>query len=154
MCFYIGIEDLAANALIELLQKEENRSFITYKELERYGTQVVRLLSERGEKAVLLLSRENTNAMFRDYSEFFEEDSYDGNEGIRLRAGKSRKDLIVQFRGYLALDVLMALVDERSVSALGVQYLKKYKRLKDPIYGYIQIPMTYQRTRYVGKFML
>ncbi len=120
MCFYIGIEDLAANALIELLQKEENRSFITYKELERYGTQVVRLLSERGEKAVLLLSRENTNAMFRDYSEFFEEDSYDGNEGIRLRAGKSRKDLIVQFRGYLALDVLMALVDERSVSALGV----------------------------------
>ena len=120
MCFYIGIEDLAANALIELLQKEENRSFITYKELERYGTQVVRLLSERGEKAVLLLSRENTNAMFRDYSEFFEEDSYDENEGIRLRAGKSRKDLIVQFRGYLALDVLMALVDERSVSALGV----------------------------------
>ena len=120
MCFYIGIEDLAANALIELLQKEENRSFITYKELERYGTQVVSLLSERGEKAVLLLSRENTNAMFRDYSEFFEEDSYDGNEGIRLRAGKSRKDLIVQFRGYLALDVLMALVDERAVSALGV----------------------------------
>lgn len=120
MCFYIGIEDLAANALIELLQKEENRSFITYKELERYETQVVSLLSERGEKAVLLLSRENTNAMFRDYSEFFEEDSYDGNEGIRLRAGKSRKDLIVQFRGYLALDVLMALVDERSVSALGV----------------------------------
>lgn len=120
MCFYIGIEDLAANALIELLQKEENRSFITYKELERYGTQVVSLLSERGEKAVLLLSRENTNAMFRDYSEFFEEDSYDGNEGIRLRAGKSRKDLIVQFRGYLALDVLMALVDECSVSALGV----------------------------------
>lgn len=120
MCFYIGIEDLAANALIELLQKEENRSFITYKELERYGTQVVSLLSERGEKAVLLLSRENTNAMFRDYSEFFEEDSHDGQEGIRLRAGKSRKDLIVQFRGYLALDVLMALVDERSVSVLGV----------------------------------
>jgi len=42
--------------------------------------------------AVLLLSRENTNAMFRDYSEFFEEDSHDGQEGIRLRAGKSRKD--------------------------------------------------------------
>ena len=31
-------------------------------------------------------------AMFRDYSEFFEEDSHDGQEGIRLRAGKSRKD--------------------------------------------------------------
>ena len=120
MCFYIGIEDLAANALIELLQKEENRSFITYKELERYGTQVVRLLSERGEKAVLLLSRENTNAMFRDYSDFFEEVSLDGKLGIRLKEGKDRKALIIQFRGYLALDVLMALVDERSVKALGV----------------------------------
>ena len=120
MCFYIGIEDLAANALIELLPKEEDRSFITYDELERYGTQVVSLLSEKGEKAVLLLSRENTNAMLRDYSDFFEEDSCDGREGIRLRTGKNRKDLIVQFRGYLALDVLMALVDERSIKALGV----------------------------------
>ena len=45
MCFYIGIEDLAANALIELLQKEEKRDFITYSELEEYGTQVVKLLS-------------------------------------------------------------------------------------------------------------
>ena len=68
--------------------------------------------------------------MFRDYSEFFEEDSHDGQEGIRLRAGKSRKDLIVQFRGYLALDVLMALVDERSVSALGGIIFERVQKIK------------------------
>ena len=120
MCFYIGIEDLAANALIELLQQEEKRDFITYDELENYGTQVVKILSEKGEKAVLLLSRDHTNAMFRDYSDFFEEVSLDGKLGIRLKEGKDRKALIIQFRGYLALDVLRALVDERSVKALGV----------------------------------
>lgn len=119
MCFYIGIEDLAANALIELLQKNE-RNYLTYDELEDYGTRVVRLLSEQGEKAVLLLSRDNTEALFRDYSDFFEEDSFNGQLGIRLREGKNREDLIIQFRGYLALDVLMALVDERSIKALGV----------------------------------
>lgn len=120
MCFYIGIEDLAANALIELLQKEEKNRFITYDELENYGAQVVRLLYERGEKAVLLLSRDNTNALFRDYSDFFEEETREGKTGIRLRDGKGVDDLIIQFRGYLALDVLMALVDKRSVSVLGV----------------------------------
>lgn len=53
------------------------------------------------------------NRRFGDYSDFFEEDSCDGREGIRLRTGKNRK------------------------------YLKEYKRLKDRIYGYIQIPMNY-----------
>lgn len=119
MCFYIGIEDLAANALIELLQKK-HQNYITYDELERYGAQVVRLLSEQGEKAVLLLSRDNTNALFRDYSDFFEEEELENGLGIKLKDGKGVNDLIIQFRGYLALDVLMALVNERSVSVLGV----------------------------------
>jgi hypothetical protein len=119
MCFYIGIEDLAANALIELLTKKQKRD-ITYDELEEYGAQVVRLLSERGEKAVLLLSRDNTNSLFRDYSDFFEETELEDGLGIRLQADKDVKDLIVQFRGYLALDVLMALIDERTVRVLGV----------------------------------
>lgn len=119
MCFYIGIEDLAANALIELLQKKQ-QNYITYDELEQYGAQVVRLLSEQGEKAVLLLSRDNTNALFRDYSDFFEEEELENGMGIKLKDGKGVNDLIIQFRGYLALDVLMALVNERSVSVLGV----------------------------------
>ena len=57
--------------------------------------------------------------MFRDYSDFFEEKIVNDKLGIQLKEGKDRKALIVQFRGYLALDVLRALVDERSVSVLG-----------------------------------
>lgn len=117
MCFYIGIEDLAANALIIALTKLE-RNYVTYRELEDYGTRVVKLLNSKGEKAVLLLSRDNTNAMFRNYSDFFEE-TQDG-KAIALAEGKQVKDLIYQFRGYLALNVLKAFVDETTIMALGV----------------------------------
>lgn len=119
MCFYIGIEDLAANALIEVLEKEDRR-FLTYNEIENYGSKVAQILRENGEKAVLILSRDNTDALFRNYSEFFEEAEKDGKRGIALRQGKERTDLIYQFRGYLALDVLLAFMNYRSVRALGV----------------------------------
>lgn len=119
MCFYIGIEDLAANALIEAFEKGQKR-FVTYEEIESYGSEVVRLLNESGEKAILILSRESTNALFRNYSEYFVEKETELGVGIELNEDKAVDDLIEQFRGYLALDVLMAFVNESTVKALGV----------------------------------
>ena len=119
MCFYIGIEDLASNALIESMRRAE-KNFLTYREIENYGSRVVELLNEKGEKAILILSRESTNTLFRNYSDFFEEKEINGNKGIKLRDNVSLEMLITQFRGYLALDVLMAFVSEISVQALGV----------------------------------
>ena len=118
MCFYIGIEDLAANAMIEMLKKG-GRRFLTYDEIEMYGAEVVQILRESGEKAVLILSRENTDALFRNYSEFFEEGEQNGKRGIKLKNDKEVEDLIQQFRGYLALDVLLAFMNQRSVQVLG-----------------------------------
>ena len=114
--FHIGIEDLAANAFIELLQENEKCDFVTYDELERYGKQTIKVLAEKGEKAALLLSRNHTDAMFCDCSDFFEEEK----QGIRLKTNRDRKALIDRFRGYLPIDVLLALVDERSVKILGI----------------------------------
>ncbi len=119
MCFYIGIEDLAANALIEAL-KRSNKRFLTYNEIEAYGAEVVQILKENDEKAVLILSRDNTEALLKNYSEFFEERVENGKIGIALKDEKEIKDLIQHFRGYLALDVLLAFMNQRSVSALGV----------------------------------
>lgn len=119
MCFYIGIEDLAANALIESMRRAE-KTFLTYKEIENYGSRVVELLNEKGEKAVLILSRESTNALFRNYSDFFQEKNFNGEMGIELKKDVTLENLINQFRGYLALDVLLAFVNENSVRALGV----------------------------------
>ena len=45
MCVYIGIEDLAANALIEIMTNNANNRFVSYKELEDYGAEVVKFLN-------------------------------------------------------------------------------------------------------------
>lgn len=119
MCFYIGIEDLAANALIESMRRLE-KGFLTYEEIESYGSKVIEFLNEKNEKAILILSRESTNALFRNYSDYFEEKMVDGEMGINLKENVSLDELIMRFRGYLALDVLMAFVNESTVSALGV----------------------------------
>lgn len=119
MCFYIGIEDLAANALIEMLSKKDKR-FVTYNELEGYGAEVVSILNSQGEKAVLVLSRESTNNMFRNYSEIFEEQTLGAELGIALKEKITVDDLIDKFRGYLAWDVLLAFVNEKSLAKLGV----------------------------------
>ncbi len=120
MCFYIGIEDLAANALIEILRRDETKRFVTYEELENYGTAVVKLLSERGEEAVLILSRDNTNIALRNYSGYFYEKTCMGKEGIALRENISVEDLIKKFRGWISFDVLRAFVNIQTVGELGV----------------------------------
>lgn len=58
--------------------------------------------------------------MFRNYSDFFEENEEEGEKGISLKEGKDVDDLVHQFRGYLALDVLLAFMNQRSIQALGV----------------------------------
>lgn len=74
------------------------------------------MLAEKGEKATLLLSRNHTDIMFRDCSDFFKEEK----QGIRLKTDKNREALIDRFMGYLLIDILLALMDERSVKELGI----------------------------------
>ena len=119
MSYFIGIEDLAANALIAVLA-ESKRRFLSYSEIENYGARVVQILTEKGEKATLILSRESTTALFRNYSDFFEEKNQDGENGIYLKDEKTINDLIDKFRGYLSLKVLLAFIDKRSIEVLGV----------------------------------
>lgn len=122
MCVYIGIEDLAANALIEVISTNESNRFVSYEELENYGAEVVKFLTSKGEKAVLILSRESTNAMFRNYSNIFEEiNSKKDGLGIQLKSGVTIEDLVLKFRGYLAWDVLLAFVNKQTVAKLGVR---------------------------------
>ena len=120
MCVYIGIEDLAANALIEVMSINDNTRFVSYTELENYGAEVVKFLNSKGEKAILILSRESTNDMFRNYSDIFEETLNNGTWGIELKSNITIEDLIDKFRGYLAWDVLLAFVNEQTVATLGV----------------------------------
>ena len=99
MCYYIGIEDLAANALIEILQAKngkDSRNFrVTLRDLETYGEAVVKYLNKNSyEKAQLVLSRAYTSNMFRNYSDFFEEIDLGSETAIALQSGKTVEDLV------------------------------------------------------------
>ena len=86
--------------------------------IEKYGVAVTEILNTQGNKAVLTLSRENTNNFFKLYSEFFIEDEKEGEKGILLSSKKEIEDLIENFRGYLSLDLLDAFISEKSIKAL------------------------------------
>lgn len=120
MCMYIGIEDLVANAIIELVEKSQ-RNEVLFSEINRYGATVVQILSENDNKAILILSRERTSAFLNDYSDFFELYTNGTEEGIRLKENISVSQLWEKFRGYLSIDVMMAFTDARSIAALGVK---------------------------------
>ena len=107
MCFYIGIKDVAANGLIEMLRKDPSKRFLSYNKIKSYGDEVVRSLNESGEHAVLILSREDTAELFHNYSDFYEEREEHNEKGIYLKEEKNYVDLINQFRTYPALDVLL-----------------------------------------------
>lgn len=117
MCIYIGIEDLVANALIELVEKSEKRE-VSFEQLDNYGAEVIKILNGKQEQAVLLLSKERTNLFLHDYSQYFELNEKE--EGIRLKDGVTVTSLWEKFRAYLSVDVMLAFMDKVSISALGV----------------------------------
>ena len=122
MCIRIGVEDLAANALIELMKKSEENRFVSYSMMEAYGLAVAEILEDEGEKVIMIVSRADTDAMLWNYSDFFIEEEHDGEKGILLRDGKTIDDLRKRFRGYLGMEALLAFVNENSVRLLRVAY--------------------------------
>lgn len=97
MCMYIGIEDLVANAIIELVEKSQ-RNEVLFSEINRYGATVVQILSEKDNKAILILSKERTSAFLNDYSDFFELYTNGTEEGIRLKENISVSQLWEKFK--------------------------------------------------------
>lgn len=118
MCVYVGIDDLAANALIELMEKDVNR--VTFSQLEKYGMAVVDSLNAENEEAVLIFSRESTNAFIHDYSDYYDIVKENEDTVISLKEGISVNDLKFAFRSYLSVDMLIAFVSKSSLSALGI----------------------------------
>ena len=117
MCVYIGIEDLAANALIALLDralKEKSSAcqrFVPFSQLLALGTIMVERFKEKGEDAVLIYSREANERLFADYSAFFEFRAVSGEEGVYLKEGVGVDDLWVFFRSTITMR-MMEVFDE------------------------------------------
>lgn len=119
MCYFIGIEDLVANALIEQVDKTGIRE-IGFAKLNEYGASVVKTLNKQNQEAILLLSRERTNTFIHNCSDYFT--IRDDEEGmfIILNEGITTDQLRRQFRANIAFNVLLAFISEQSLQALGV----------------------------------
>lgn len=116
MYIYVGIEDLVTNALIELTKQHIRK--VSLNTLIDYGTTIVKLLSQSGQDAILLVTKESTYDFVHDYADFFSIVSYDGTEYIELRGGITNADLRQQFRKNLTVDIAKAITRQETVDVL------------------------------------
>lgn len=121
MSIYIEIEDLVANALIELVEKKGQRE-VLFSQLDEYGARVIDVLNQDDEtQAMLVVSRESQLALVDDYTDFFAPYCNDeGAQGIRLRDGKEPIDLWKRFCASFSSKIIWVFQAEQVTCALGV----------------------------------
>ena len=107
--YKLYLEDIASFAFIKAFDENETR-FLSYQEIEDFGRRVVEKIKEQsGNNAKLCLSRAETENFYAWHSEFFKEKTEGGEDGIFLKHGKTRNDLIGRFVGCMPVDVLKAM---------------------------------------------
>lgn len=117
---YIQIEDLIANAFIDLVEANSQRE-IFYSDLDAYGARVIEQINlNQDTKAILVVSRESQLAIVEDYSDMFEAFERNGAKGIRLLDNVDPIDLWERFCTSLSYPVLMAFQAPEVRQALGV----------------------------------
>lgn len=117
MCYFIGIEDLVANALIELVEKTGNRT-ISFSQLNKYGEAVIARLKKDSMDATLIFTRDTTDQFFHDCSDIFCINEVDSDIQITLNENISTNYLRKRFRINLALNLLSAFVAPDTVNAI------------------------------------
>lgn len=107
MCTFIGVECLAANALIELNQHGIRK--ISFEELADYGLLVVDEYEiATSERAVLIFSQEKIKGFIFNFSNYFEVQEND-KKFICLKEDVDIRELKEYFRWTLSYEILKAL---------------------------------------------
>ena len=117
MCYYIGVEDLAANALIELVEKTGNRT-VSFSQLNEYGEAIIARLKKENMEVTLIFTRDKTDQFFHDCSDLFTLNETDSDIQITLNDGVSTKYLRKRFRVKIALSLLPAFVAQETIKAI------------------------------------
>ena len=126
MCLKLGVEDVAVNALIELLAEATRRvsdahramPFVSFTRIQQYGALAVKKLREENRDVVLIYSRDGVLSFVHDYSRYFRLEFVDGEEGIRLCDGVTEEDLWTHFRSQLPFFAISAFADQDIVKCL------------------------------------
>jgi len=111
---FIGLEDIAAKALIKLCENDMEGK-VSFDKLIEYGNEVVKSVDG---KAVVMLSLSRKNNLVTDYSDLFEINEEE--DSIAIRSGKTIKDIEKRFLFFFSKDVYQALVSEGALKILGI----------------------------------
>ncbi len=117
MCYYIGIEDLAANALIEIVEKTGKRS-VNFSQLSKYGNVILMNLKKNNTDVKLIFNREATNQFFHDCSDIFTIEESEDDIIISLNDNISTTYLRSRFRINIALQLIKAFVSQEAIKVL------------------------------------
>ena len=113
MSYILSDEDVVSNMFINKLDRcPDCCRFVSYKSLEDYGNTVVEFLNSKLMPTVWICYRDTTDYMLMRYSEYFIECTVNDKLGIKLRDTISSNDLILRFRGYLPIDILLAFCNQ------------------------------------------
>lgn len=105
MCTFIGVESLAANALIELYESQIRK--ISFKQLADYGLMVVDAYEdETAEKAIFIFNQEKIQGLIIDYSNYFSVEIINEEKYICLNKDVDIRELKERFRWTLSYELL------------------------------------------------
>ena len=117
MYYFIGIEDLVANALIELVEQTGNRT-VSFSQLNKYGDAIVAKLKANNMDVTLIYTRDSTEQFFHDCSNIFTINETDSDVQITLNDNISTAFIRKKFRTNLALHVLSAFVSPETLNVI------------------------------------
>jgi len=107
MCTFIGVECLAANALIQLSEYGIQR--ISFAQLADYGLMVVEAYEEEtSRQAVFIFNQEKIQGLIINYSDYFCIESEGDEKYICLREGTDIRKVKERFRWTLSYELLKA----------------------------------------------
>ena len=111
----IGIEYIAANALVELYENSK-QNYVKIEDLRNYGITVKEILKDNNIEAVLLMSDYYLIQFVHNYSDMFEV----VDEKIYKKEDVTCDDIRERIIAYMKMDLLMAMVDKKSLEVLGI----------------------------------
>jgi len=117
MYYFIGIEDLVANALIELVEKTGNRT-VSFSQLNKYGDAIVAKLKAKDMDVTLVYTRDSTEQFLHDCSDIFTINETESDIQITLNDNVSTTFLRKKFRINLAFHLLSAFVSPETINVI------------------------------------
>lgn len=121
-CIFIEVEDLIANALIELIE-HKNCTRVDMEQVIKYGNAIVVNLKKQKIDSVVVSGRDIIHEIRSSCSNKFIFFGFgDGTQkaSISIAEGTSVERLRSEYRAFLSINMLLAFTDKKSLLELGI----------------------------------